>query len=374
MSDSGIVVIGGGIIGLAVAWRLAQQGVRPRVLDAGSPGATRAAAGMLAPSFEAGSGPLADPLFVFSRRSLALWRDFAAELEAESGVAIDYRADGVLGVATSAAEAAGLERRAERLSDLGLPAERLKPDEIVRLEPSLAPGLHGGVFAPEDGQVDPRRVLTALENALNRRGVAIERCEVRRIEERAGRIALAGAAGADLVAETAILAAGSFVDKIAGARTSRVLRLFPVKGEALALTGSPLRHVVRSDGAYLCPKADGRTVIGATSLPDEETPDVDDARIAVLRLRAEALCPALRLLAEQERWSGLRPATEDGAPIIGPDPGGPKGIIYALGHYRNGVLLAPATAAAIARRLLSGTPDAEAEAFRPRRMVQSRHD
>jgi glycine oxidase len=374
VSDSGLVVIGGGIIGLAVAWRLAHQGLRPRVLDAGSPGATRAAAGMLAPSFETASGPLADPLFAFSRQSLALWRDFAAELEAESGVTIDYRADGVLGVATNPAEGAALARRAERLSGLGVRVETLGSDDIARLEPSLAPGLQSGVFAPEDGQVDPRRVLTALQCALERRGVAIERFEVKRIDERSGRIVITETSGADLVAEKAILAAGSFAHKIAGARSPRGFRIFPVKGEALALQGAPLRHVVRSDGAYLCPKADGRTVIGATSLPNDETSEVDEARIAALRVRAEALCAALRALPEQERWSGLRPATEDGAPIIGPDPEGPESLFYALGHYRNGVLLAPATAAAIVRRLRSGIEGAETEAFRPRRTVHSQHD
>lgn len=365
MNEAGIVVIGGGVIGLAIAWRLAQRGVRARVFDSGAPQATRAAAGMLAPSFEMGSGAL----FAFGRKSLALWRDFAAELEAESGETVDYRADGILGVAATEEEAAALASRAARLEQIGAPVERLSPADIARLEPALRTGLLCGILTPEDGEVDPRRVLAALTAALRRRGVTIERATVRRIEARGDGVEIA-VDGVIIAAKTAILAAGSYAASVVGAGASA--RILPVKGEALALAAPArvLRRVVHSETAYLCPKADGRIVIGATSLPGDGSEGVDGERIAALRADAEALCPALRPLSETERWSGVRPGTLDGAPLIGPDPDGPKGIVYALGHYRNGVLLAPATAEALTAFLMSGVVGPELQAFWPGRLFE----
>ncbi len=364
MTRPAVVVIGGGIIGLSAAWRLAQKGAKVRVFDSGAPAATFAAAGMLAPSFEAGP---AAPLFAFSRRSLALWRDFAAELEAESGLAIDFRADGALGVATSEEEAQALRTRAAALEDRGVRVEWLGPDDVAKAEPSLRPGLVGGLFAPDDGEVDPRRALQALGAALARRGVVVEPARVERIGARRGGVDIICADRAVIAADTAVLAAGSLASRIAGA-PGLAGAVFPVKGEALALAAPAalLRRVVRSEGAYLCPKADGRIVIGATSLPGDASVEVDSTRIEALRAAAEAICPALQPLAEQERWSGLRPATADGAPIIGRDALGPEGLLYALGHYRNGVLLAPATAAAVAALAFGGDADPALATFAPR--------
>lgn len=372
MNQPDIVIIGAGIIGLSLAWRLAQGGARLRVLDAGARAglkpATHAAAGMLAPSFETASGPLADALFEFSRESLALWRGFAAELEDESGVTIDYRADGVLAVAATQAEVLALSERGASLARAGVRCEHLAPEDIKRREPALRCDLRYGLFASDDGEVDPRRVLTALTTALARRGVRVDSMSVDRINERQGRIEIAGA-GHVISAPCAILAAGSCAGAIVGALRSGGPVIVPVKGEALALAApsAVLRHVTRAENVYLCPKADGRIVIGATSLPGDASPGVDGARIADLRAAAEALCPALRGLTEIERWSGLRPATVDGAPVLGRDSAAPQGLVYALGHYRNGVLLAPATARTLAELTLTGESGPALAHFAPDR-------
>lgn len=345
MSD--VVVVGAGIIGLSVAWRLTQRGVRVRVLDSAAPAAAAAAAGMLAPSFE--TDHLNPEAAAFGYRSLALWRDFAAELERESGIDVDLRR-GVLGVARIEYEHNALSTAAAAARAAGFAAQTLTGAEARAAEPGLSADVDAALLSPDEGEVEPRRVLAALAAALGGRGVMVERREIRRIDEAGRGLRLFGARDAIVDADIVVLAAGGLVGRIAGLGARAAARVFPLKGEALALAApaAPVRHVVRAHDVYLCPKTDGRLVIGATSIPFIDSLDVDAARIDRLRRRADALVPALAPLSEQERWAGLRPAIVDGAPLIGPDPEGPPRLLYAIGHYRNGVLLAPATAEAIA--------------------------
>jgi glycine oxidase len=363
MSRPEILIIGGGVIGLAIAWRLHKRGAKVSLVDSGAPSATMASAGMLAPSFEPGAGALGEALYAFAMKSLRLWADFAAELEAESGEAIDYRADGVLGVAYAGDSAKALDARASALEARGAPVERLSGAEARRLEPALGEEVACALHAPADGQVDARRLLHALERALARRGVAVTKGEKAAFVEPQGdglRVVLEH--GAPRLADIVVLANGAAA---ASVRTPAPRPpVFPVKGEALALLMAEpaLGRVIRAPGAYLCPKADGRLVVGASEVAHDHSLVPSDAAIAALRESAARAVPQLANFREAERWAGSRPGTPDGAPILGAAPNEAR-LFYALGHFRNGVLLAPATAEALAARILGESAAAEIAPF-----------
>lgn len=371
MKRADIVIIGGGVIGLALAWRLAQTGAAPLVVDAGLLSATEAAAGMLTPSFEHAPPPLAETLYRFSACSLAAWRDFAAELQEESGVAIDYQPCGVLGVAFRPSEEAALHADVASLDARGAKVEWLGAADVRALEPALAPAVRGGLFAPNDGQVDPRLATTALRRAVERRGGQVVAGRVRAIAADGDGARVELAEGDAIAARVVAVAAGAMVTALPLPTSPPV---YPVKGEAVALSArdSPIRRVVRAPGAYLCPKADGRLVVGATEIPHDTTPEPGEAAIARLRAAASRAAPVLERFEEHSRWAGLRPATPDGAPILGVSARGPSWLVHALGHYRNGVLHAPATADLLARLILNGTGAAELEAFSPDRFASAR--
>jgi glycine oxidase len=355
MTHPDVLIIGGGIIGLMAGWRLARDGVSAAVVDSGSPAATDAAAGMLAPSFERtlhGGAALAG----FAQASLARWRALAPLLAERSGEFLDFDDSGVLSVAFDDEEAAAFASDCEG-------GETLTRDETLALEPALAPSVVGGRFSPADAQIDPRRARRALAAALIADGGALLRgrtaVALRTDNGRATGALFAD--GATIAAPAIILAAGARLAGLAGLPPTAA---FPVKGEALALDridGAPGR-VIRTRGAYLCPKADGRVVVGATEVAGDWSLNPDEARIAALKRGAVRAVPTLAGAAERGRWAGLRPATVDGAPIIGRAPDGPDGLLYALGHYRNGILLAPATADALAR-LVGGANDPAIAAF-----------
>lgn len=351
-----IIIVGGGIIGLALAWRLSQNGVAVTVIDAGAavPPATPAAAGMLAPSFEELAGPISGALYDFSVASLKRWRSFAAELEAESGEAIDYRPFGILGVAMDESGAAALREAFEAVTALGGAVEWLTGDETRAIEAGLSDRVLAGVFAREEGQVDPRRATRALREAVSRRGGAFINARIRRIVRRgADAIGVETAGGDRIEGVRVVIAAGAAAAAI---ELGAAAPVYPIKGEAVALRarGDNLRCVVRAPGAYLCPKADGRLVIGATEVEEDASLEPAPAAIEGLKRAGAAVFPASGAYREVERWAGLRPATPDAAPILGPVPDGPEGLFLALGHYRNGILLAPETAAALAPAILGG--------------------
>jgi glycine oxidase len=346
MTAPDILIAGGGVIGLMTAWRLAGEGLAVTVVDAGAPSATAAAAGMLAPSFEralhAGVA-----LEAFARAGLQRWRALAPALEAEAGIGVDLQTAGILSVAFAEEDSA--------LPEDKIGGAPLTPDEARALEPALGNGLAAAWFAPEEGQIDPRALLRALPIAIARRGGAILRGK-RVVGVDAARGAVTGvklAGGERLSCGAVVLATGARIEGLSALPPGAV---FPVKGEALSLaqgSGAPCR-VIRTRSAYLCPKADGRLIVGATEIERDRSLTTDGARIAALKAGACRAAPALAGAREIERWAGLRPATADALPIIGPAPEGPRGLLYALGHYRNGVLLAPATADAIAETIAGG--------------------
>ena len=365
------VVAGGGVIGSAVAWRAAQRGLRVAVVDdAPGSGATRAAAGMLAPVAEAAYGE--EGLLRLALTSLARYPAFVAELEEASGCAVGLRTAGTLLVGFDEDDVRALAELHRFHVELGLPAERLTSRESRRVEPALTPRVRGGLRLAGDHSVDARALHAALRAAAERAGVAwvADRAEELLVEDQRA-VGLRLRDGGPLRAATVVLALGAHSGSLPGTPPVPVR---PVKGQILRLGGAPLldgtvRALVRGRAVYLVPYAADRLVVGATV---EELGF--DARLtagAVLELLQDAaeVVPGLtelELLETTVRW---RPGTPDNAPLLGPSS--LPGLVLATGHYRHGVLLTPVTADVVAEVLATGVVPAEAAGLGPERFAQA---
>jgi glycine oxidase len=341
-----VAVVGGGVIGLAVAWRARQRGLEVLLLDRGDlgAGASRAAAGMLAPVAEADAQERA--LLAHNLESARRWPSFAAELADVTGVDVGYRACGTLLVARDRDEAEHVERERALRERLGLAVERLLGSEARRREPALAPSLRLALALPDDHAVEPARVIAALVEACSRAGVHV-------------RTGVAVADLAALPAERVVIAAGAWSGQaLAGVPKPPPVR--PVKGQALRLrdpSGPGLcDHVLRFEGGYLVPRGDGRYYLGATM--EERGFDTAVTALGVYELLREAaeVIPGVLELEIDEAFAGLRPGTPDNAPIVGTDPADAR-VVWATGHFRNGILLCPLTAELVADELTGGRPD-----------------
>ncbi len=354
------LIIGAGVIGLGIAWRLAQRGAAVTLFDraAAGSGASHAAAGMLAACAEAEPGE--EKLIALGRRSQALWPDFAAELEKLTGQPVDLRREGTLVVALTADDQARMQHHLEFQHSLELPVEWISAREARRHEPHLA-SIAGAVWSPEDGQVDNRKLVAALKLACASAGVDIqEHRPVRRILLTDGcAVGVELADGTEHRGDTVVLAAGAWSRGIEDLPSALRPPVRPVKGQMIALqmdAAVPLvTHVVWGPKVYMTPRLDGRLILGATV--EEKGFDATITAGAVLALLEAAwrVFPAIEELPVAEMWAGHRPGSRDDAPILGYGPAG--GLIYATGHHRNGILLAPITADAIARLVLDGTMD-----------------
>jgi glycine oxidase len=355
-----VAVIGAGVIGLAIAWRLAQRGAKVTVFDKGAAGsgATHAAAGMLAAHLEA--EPREENLVALNRESQNLWPAFAADLEAASGMAVDLRTEGTLLLALTGDDQSRLKHVLAFQKSLGLPLEWLTTAEVRRREPHLTPSISGAIFSPQDHQVDNRAVAAALRQAVRQAGVTLrENTAVERIATSDGRATGVCIAGEVVAADVVVLAAGAWSRAIAGLPAAALPPVRPVKGQMLALRMDPgaplLSHVVWAPGAYLVPRKDGRLLIGATVEEKGFDPNLTaGGQLALLEATWRAL-PGIEELPIHEMWVGFRPGSRDDAPIIGESS--VPGLIYATGHYRNGILLTPVTAEAIATLVMDGSAD-----------------
>jgi glycine oxidase len=373
-ASSGVVVIGGGVIGLAVAWRAAQRGHAVCVLERGELGAgtSRVAAGMLAPVTEADPGELA--LLELGLHSARAWPGFAAELAAASGADPGLHRCGALVVARDGDEAAALERELALRLALGLDVERVLPSAARRLEPALAPALRLALAVPGDHAADPRALLLALTEAARRAGVQLRTgTTVRSLHVDGGRVAGVQLADGELVAaEQVVVAAGAWSGAIEGLPDGARIPLRPVKGQILRLRDPRgpglLERIVRFEGGYLVPRGDGRYVLGATTEERGFDTTVTAGAVYELLRDAGALVPGIHELVVEEAAAGLRPATPDNAPVLGA-AGEVQGLVWATGHHRNGILLAPVTADIVAG-VLDGT--AAPPAFAPGRFARPR--
>jgi glycine oxidase len=355
-----VVVVGGGVIGLAVAWRAAGTGMTVSVVDeTPGQGASWAAAGMLAPVTEVHYGE--HRLLALNLDAAGRWPAFAAEVEEAGGHPVGYRPGGTLAVARDADDNAALEDLYQFQLRCGLEVERLRSRECRQLEPGLAPGIRGGVLAAGDHQVDNRALVQALLIACRRAGVGLLTGRVAELavdRDRVTGVVLAD--GTRLPAGSVVLAAGCWSGGLGGLAAEALPPVRPVKGQLLYLRGSASEPLctrnVRGLEVYVVPRGDGRVVVGATVEEQGFDTRVTAGAVRDLLQAALELLPDAAELELLETVVGLRPGSPDNAPMLG--PAGPEGLVVATGHYRNGILLTPVTADAIAELLATGrVPD-----------------
>jgi glycine oxidase len=359
-----VLIVGGGVIGLAAAYRLAERGAGVRVVDAGDGrAASWAAAGMLAPVTEAAFGE--DQLTRLNLAAVPVFQRLAAELQDRTGQPVGLSTAGTLAVAFNADDRVALDRLTDFRTGLGLTTQRLSGTATRALEPYLAAGVRGGVLAADDLSVDNRRYLGVLRSAAEAAGVGFVPAEVTGL--------LHGATGVDPTVTGVRTATGDqlragTVVLCGGAATGALVRLpvHPVKGQILRLAvperlraaGPVLTHtvrgIVRGSEIYLVPRPGGEVVVGATSEQQGHDTRVTAGGVYELLRNAYELLPVSSEFNFVEALAASRPGTPDNGPILGRLA---DGLVLATGHYRNGILLSALTADAVAA-LVAGEPAA----------------
>jgi glycine oxidase len=363
------VFAGGGVIGLACAWRAARRGATVCVLERDHPaaGATGVAAGMLAPVGEASWGE--EALLALNLESLRRWPEFAAELEADSGEEIEFSQRGAIHVALDRDEAEELRRRHQLHRRLGLESKWLAGGECRRLEPGLATVVRGGAHVPREASVDPRRLVAALLSALDRSGVEVHSGAevVSAVPGDPWRLETAD--GRAFEAKRAVLSSGAWSGSAGWLPASSRPPVRPVKGEVLVLRGPAedpaCEGIVAGERVYMVPRADGRLIVGATVEEHGFDTTVTAGGVHELLREAYRLIPEIAELELLEASAGLRPGSPDNAPLIG----WADQLLVATGHFRNGVLQAPITAESVAALLAGETAPVDLAPFSPLRFA-----
>lgn len=365
-----VAVVGAGIVGLSAALEMRARGAEVAVYDSGvelGAGATVRAAGMLGAAFDWALEAEQRAMAALARHAGMLWPDFAARIERLAGAGLEFSKEGALVVARSEEEVGWLGTLAAACQARDLPVQRLSADEVRRADPALSGKVVGGLMLPEDRQVDAQIALQRLGAALSRSGVGVRLG--RKIErivggqvflmpdgEKFDRVVLATGAGA----------LPAFVGPRGAPLEHGLVATVPVKGQILALApveGGP-RHVTHTRDVYIAPKSRW-VLVGATSERGRADTTVDPDKMASLRARAAEIAPSLANAPEVTAWAGIRPGTRDDAPMIGQTA--IPGVFAALGHYRNGILFAPATAELVADQVIDGKVSPLAAAFDPLR-------
>ncbi len=377
-----VAIVGGGIIGLAVAWRARARGLSVTLIEReqiGWGGASRVAAGMLAPVAEVEYGEHGRRLLDLALRAAEMWPGFVAGLERASGSEVGLMRTGTLMVAHDDDDARELERQLEFRHALGLRATRLRASEAREREPALAPTIRLALEVPDDHSVDPRRVVSALRTACEQGGVELrEHSAVTGLSLDSDGRRVRGVTLADggvLTADRVVAAAGAWCGQLDGLLDGADVPVRPVKGQVMRLRDPAgpglLERTVRYPGGYLVPRADGRYVLGGTM--EERGFDSDSTAGAAYELLRDALqvVPGVSELAIEELNVGFRPGTPDNVPFIGRSRVG--GLIWATGHHRNGILLAPLTAEMVAAQLIGegGEQDEPLSLCDPTRAISS---
>jgi glycine oxidase len=367
-----IAIVGGGICGLSIGWYLARSGKSVTIFDRGEAGrgATWAAAGLLAPGIEAEPGE--ESLLPLLLESRDLWPGFARELESASGLAVDLRGEGTLAVALDRDQAEKLAFAFDYQRSLGFDMEWLGGREARALEPHLSPKVTAAVLSPLDHQVDNRKTALALIRAFKSAGgVLREHSEVDEILSDGKTVRGIRAGGEEFAASTVVLAAGAWSRGIGGIPEQARPPVRPVKGQMLSLAmpvhAPLLTRAVAGEGAYLVPRLGGELLIGATVEEQSFDTALTAGGIYELLRRAREAVPGIHDLPIAEMWAGLRPASRDDAPLLGPCA--LEGLVIATGHHRNGILLAPVTARVIADFILTGHMRDDIQIFAPSRFA-----
>lgn len=370
-----VAIIGAGVMGLGIGWRLARAGCIVDLFDSGEAGrgASWAAAGMLAAGLEAEPGE--ERLFQLNRASQVLWPGFARELEGASGIELGYRNEGTLMVAHTRDAVAELQHQLSFQQRLGVRLEWLEAREVKRREPYLTPSTLGAIWSPEDHQIDNRALVEALRLAfISAAGRLHERSAIRAIEIGDRRVHGLRLDDHRVEADIVVLAAGAWSRNIEGLPDTVRLPVRPVKGQMLALRFDPntilLRHVLWAPKVYLVPRRSGRLVIGGTVEERGFDPALTAGGVMSLLEAAWRALPAIEELPIEELWTGFRPGSRDDAPILGPCE--IEGLVLATGHHRNGILLAPVTVDAMSRFILTGELDPMIGGFSLARFASAR--
>lgn len=354
-----VIVIGGGVIGLSIARELAgRQSVL--LLDRGSTGqgTSRAAAGMLSPLSEADDQ---GPFFQLSRASHAMYDRFVEDLQSETGLDVGYSTEGLLCLASSEEAAKTLHCRYEWQRGAGFDLKLLSEDDVRQMEPLITVSIRAAVFIPGERSVTPRRLVNALREACCNRGVEIR--TGLQVESIAKNQVCAG--HLTLEAQTIVIASGVWSAGLAGLNPQ--IPVYPRKGQILSL-GMPegaFRRMIRWGSSYFVPRNTGELVVGATNEDVGFDLSNTPAGLGRLLMDAQEISSHVGSYPILETWTGLRPATPDGLPILGESA--IAGVYYATGHYRNGVLLAPITAAIVSDLIEGRKPTLSIHDYRPSR-------
>jgi glycine oxidase len=375
-TSSRIIIVGGGVIGLSIAWRLAREGAGHRILllDAhrAGEGASRVSAGMIAPIAEAG---FEDPGFIrFARQSRERYRSFVAEVSADADTPVALGEEGSIIVAIHRDDVDAMRRVYEHRRHAELPVEWLTGTQAREMEPTLTPRVSAAMWIAYDGQVNPRALLPALVRACIRRGVELrEGARVSRIIIDDDAVAGVEVNGEGVEAGVVVVCAGAWSGTIGGMPEDVVPQVRPIRGQILRLKRTPdfaLSHVVRGPHAYLLPKDDGTVVVGATQEEAGFDATPTAGGIKSILENAWEMVPSIYDLPIECIEVGLRPGTRDHLPLIGPTR--VNGLIMATGHFRHGILFAPTTADAVCRGILSGDFGEDVAAFAPDRFASTR--
>ena len=370
MAARDVIIVGGGVIGCAIAYYLAEAGVRVTILERGEVGgeASGASAGVLAPlelSMEAG------PLLDLCLAGLQLHPPLADKLREETGIDVEYLRSGILRVALTGEDADDLRALVDRQRLPGM-LEWVDAEALRRLEPRLA-AARGGVYSPHLHQVNAHRLTQALAQAAVARGAALRQgVAVTGFVTGGSRVTGVRTDDRRMTAGHVILAAGSWTGAL-GRRLGVSLPVKPMRGQMLAFAdfSSPLRHILLGeDGGYLAPKANGFLFVGSTVEDVGFRKNTTARGLAGLRRMAVTLVPSLAYAEVASDWAGLRPGSPDDLPILGPVPGW-EGLSVASGHFRKGILLAPITGRLMAQWLTQGRTEISLEPFSPSRFAAS---
>lgn len=365
-----VLVIGGGVIGCSIAHFLAKGGARVTVVERRrlAQEASWATAGLLSPP-----RPQAPPeRIALERRSFDGYPALIEELREFTGLSVEYNRAGELTVALDDDDVPPLRRVLAWQREQGLDAEWLDRDEVRRREPALSETVRGAIWNPAVGSLRGHRLTAALARSAQLRGATmLEETPVLGLLTDGGRVTGARVAGGELRAETTVLATGAWTAQL-GEGLALPLPIRPVRGQMFALAGAepPLRHIIEGAGGYIIPRADGAVAVGATidraGFDARVTPD----GLAWLSELVRTLTPPLASARVVEIWSGLRPGSDDGTPILGRAPGY-EGLWIAAGHYRGGILWAPVTGELLAASILGGRPDPALAPYDPARFTRA---
>lgn len=349
------VVVGAGVVGLAITRELAAAGASVAALDGDrerGAEATQVAAGMLAPVGEHEFGE--QDLLPMNLASAELYPDLVSDLETETGLSTGYRREGGLHVALDGDEAAVLDRMATLQEESGLEPSRLTPSGAREVEPGLGPSTRSALFAPGDGAIDPRELAAALESAALGRGATVGRgIAVTGLVRESGRVIGVETDLGAVRAATVIVCAGAETGRLEWLSAGELPPVRPVKGQVVELRTADgqatcLRPVV-TERVYVVPRPDGRIVVGATVEERGWDREVTFGGIFELLREAYRVLPDLAESSFTGARAGFRPGTPDNLPVVGRTA--TPGLVMATGHYRNGILLAPLTGQAIARMI-----------------------